>query len=1160
MVAVELSITHDRAQGSAPGQHRVTIEATIGGEPLRAVAKFAFAWEPQDPKNLRRYLENPPKRETDLTKEAAERRIEKIGRDLFKKIFDLTDGTRALWARVKPHLADTRIKITAGIAEESSIPWELIREPGRNPPLACAAKAFVRGRKGGALAAYPRKAAAGKVRILLVICRPDGDADVPFRVVGDSLLRGIDRNGWSAFELDVLRPPSYAALEKKLRDAKDSGRPFHLLHFDGHGTYDIRSKQGFLVFEGPEHSRTVSGGEIGALMKETDVPVLVLNACRSAYAETQPQPLPSETGRVAEELREYGTLAQEVVEAGVMGVVAMRYSIRATTAEPFIGELYSALTNGLTLGEAVSRARGHLHANPGRRHANQFWTVQNWCVPVVYEQNPIALWPRRPDIAFIGQNGVFWTINHAFNRKPIALLHGCAGAGKTAAARKFAEWYMRTGGADDVMFSSFEHHLSLAGLIDEAFRPVPQPDDGKGVVTPGRRRARALQILNERRVLWIWDNVAPVAGFPTGTKPAWSDDKQRELTDFLAELHHTKAKILLTSRRCEAGGWLGTALTRIPMPMMPGPERWELARAVAERQGKECPSDLDDLLDFTQGNPQTILTTVGDVLKKGLTGKSALGNYVAALRAGVGDFGDEETDDRRRSLRASLDYGFKHTFDESEQKILAVLHLFQGFVDANALCLMGNPKYDYGCNYYVPALQEVTREKIISLLDRTADTGLLTAISNGHYAIHPAVPWYFRTLYTECYPAAEESAESPARAFAEAMGTLGNMYGNQYCKGQRALLDLMDREEGNLLAAWQMALRNKWWDCVVRSMQGLRNLYIDTPRGDAWPKLVENALPHFIDQETDLPLPGRDKQWGMVTDYRISLAEEKEDREEAKRLLKLCCEWNKRRAGEEEATAEKPYFNHNLIVAMQKLGRMLCEDRDNACVECLGEAFDLARCTENRAIEEIVTLERIIASNLGDAFKDIDGIRDLVQAKRWYEHSRKITNETDGLSLGEIYIRFGALDSAEYDKVKMARRPESELKFYFDAAKKTLIDKALHHLPETARTDRAICHYTLGNLFDKVDQTDIALNHYIKAIDYIRDTGDLFLAGKFSYHAATTLRRAKRPRDALSYAGNALEYFSTSGRRADPDGFERKNKDLIIEIKGVLRRQRGSPS
>jgi len=99
-------------------------------------------------------------------------------------------------------------------------------------------------------------------------------------------LREGDRE---AFQLDVLRPPTYEQLAKTLELAKDRGKPYHIVHFDGHGTYadpksledagkvlssltlkgDAAGPQGFLLFEDPD-SKTkqefVDGFKIGALL------------------------------------------------------------------------------------------------------------------------------------------------------------------------------------------------------------------------------------------------------------------------------------------------------------------------------------------------------------------------------------------------------------------------------------------------------------------------------------------------------------------------------------------------------------------------------------------------------------------------------------------------------------------------------------------------------------------------------------------------------------------------------------------------------------------------------------------------------------------------------------------------------------------------------
>ena len=75
------------------------------------------------------------------------------------------------------------------------------------------------------------------LRVLLVICRPAGGQDVPFASVASRLVRaGIDR--LPTVEVHVLRPPpTFARLAQVLQDAHSQGRPFGVVHFDGHGDW-----------------------------------------------------------------------------------------------------------------------------------------------------------------------------------------------------------------------------------------------------------------------------------------------------------------------------------------------------------------------------------------------------------------------------------------------------------------------------------------------------------------------------------------------------------------------------------------------------------------------------------------------------------------------------------------------------------------------------------------------------------------------------------------------------------------------------------------------------------------------------------------------------------------------------------------------------------
>ena len=550
--------------------------------------------------------------------------------------------------------------------------------------------------------------------------------------------------------------------------------------------------------------------------------MLVLNACRSAHAEAPERDAadasnpaadtsPAAPGTPAAAEPAFGSLAQAVMDAGVAGVVAMRYNLWVVTATQFVYELYRNLVRGQSLGAAVSQGRKQLHAEPRRRIAYQDIPLQDWPVPVVFEAAPIRLLPQAretggwglrlgpqtgadggerqptqplsqqagqdqlpppPDIGFIGRDETLLALDRAFDCDPVVLLHAYAGAGKTTVAAEFARWYRDTGGlgeggaAGPVLFTSFETHKPLyqvLGDFGEVFAPaLEQHGIHWGAIADlGQRRDLALQVLAQVPVLWVWDNLEPVAGFPEGAESAWSAAEQAELLAFLRAARQTQARFLLTSRRPETP-WLGDLPRRIQVPPMPMAERAAFAEALAQRQGKRLAvADWRPLLRFTEGNPLTLLVVVRHALAEGLGGAGtdayAIGALVRRLRAGEAGLADEQSQHRDRSLAASLSYGFERAFDADQQRILALLVFFQGFVDVRALQLMGQPEADWS----LPALHGQDRNALMALLERAAGLGLLEALGGGYYRIHPALPWFFRRLFERCWPAAAAAPAPP---------------------------------------------------------------------------------------------------------------------------------------------------------------------------------------------------------------------------------------------------------------------------------------------------------------------------------------------------------------------------------------------------------------
>ncbi len=199
-----------------------------------------------------------------------------------------------------------------------------------------------------------------------------------------------------------------------------------------------------------------------------------------------------------------------------------------------------------------------------------------------------------------------------------------------------------------------------------------------------------IQLLRLVPVLWIWDNVEGVAGFPTGAASQWTAGEQQALADFLKLIvldKTTQARVLLTSRRDERG-WLGGVPHRVAMPRMAPADAAHLARQLGQERnlGRAEMAGWQPLLDYCAGNPLTLRVLVGQAVKMGLRGEAPIRAFVQAVRDGEQTIHDADAaQGRDRSLGASLDYGFRNAFQDDELPIIALLHLFQGTVFVEVL-------------------------------------------------------------------------------------------------------------------------------------------------------------------------------------------------------------------------------------------------------------------------------------------------------------------------------------------------------------------------------------------------------------------------------------------------------------------------------------------
>ena len=313
------------------------------------------------------------------------------GEELYSKVLDANhEHAGASGSPSATQLADLRVEITTGIAEAASIPWELMRDPQSDSPIALR----VQGLRARAVQSQHRLRPRAR--------RPTTDASA---CSTSSAGRAAPTTSpcarsptaccktwaptWLASRSRPLRPPTFERLQTELQrrqgrrtplSHRPLRRPRHLrgpeqdhagrLAEDASAPLTLggqhTGKHGYLLFEHPgnrDRCAPSPAHELGKLLHDTGVPVLVLNACQSAMheaaADARTAPPTSTT-----QVRAIGSLAQAVIDQGIPAVLGMRYSVFVVTAAQYIGELYAALAKGRTFGEAASEGRKHLAAQP----------------------------------------------------------------------------------------------------------------------------------------------------------------------------------------------------------------------------------------------------------------------------------------------------------------------------------------------------------------------------------------------------------------------------------------------------------------------------------------------------------------------------------------------------------------------------------------------------------------------------------------------------------------------------------------------------------------------------------------------------------------------------------------------------------------------------
>jgi tetratricopeptide (TPR) repeat protein len=286
----------------------------------------------------------------DLTLPAASRKVLALdaGKQLFRALF--RDEVGILFHASLGSLGDERLGLRIGLvidprhpgsARLLELPWELLCRPetedflclSRRTPVV---RSLAAHRERRPVAARPRR-----LRILAVAASPSDGPALELAREQRNLAAAWDGQEKS-IEIVSLQRGSVEEMRQALL-----AKPFHILHFMGHGSFEAGSGEGALLFERDDGTGELCGGRrLAQLLHDfKSLRLVVLNACHTAVAAGRDGPSP------------FSGVASALVMGGVPAVVAMRGPVPDRAAVAFSRALYRRLAAGDAIEAAVTEGR-----------------------------------------------------------------------------------------------------------------------------------------------------------------------------------------------------------------------------------------------------------------------------------------------------------------------------------------------------------------------------------------------------------------------------------------------------------------------------------------------------------------------------------------------------------------------------------------------------------------------------------------------------------------------------------------------------------------------------------------------------------------------------------------------------------------------------------
>jgi hypothetical protein len=281
----------------------------------------------------------------------------------------------------------------------------------------------------------------------------------------------------------------------------------------------------------------------------------------------------------------------------------MAWSRYVSAGQQFLPAFYRRLFETGNVAQATRAGRQQMFASPDRVCARGHYPLQDWLVPVVYQQDPYdfsfaaqakvetkelnlpeEVQDHNNPYGLVGRDGPILELERAMRRPPAGILiQGLGGIGKTTLARGFVQWLAATEGVGNGCFWFGFGEIRSAEFVFNRLGEALLGGQFAAAALDKKIEALA-KALKEHAFLIVWDNFEVVQGIAgTVVEPTMPEPDRRLLFSFLQKLRGGCSKVLITSRSDEE--WLGVERVKISLDGLQGEECGEYCEGILGDNG-----------------------------------------------------------------------------------------------------------------------------------------------------------------------------------------------------------------------------------------------------------------------------------------------------------------------------------------------------------------------------------------------------------------------------------------------------------------------------------------------------------------------------------------------------------------------------------------------